>query len=190
MVKELDKIHDEAKKAIGFLAAEFKYAKEMQEHLVTLRKESTHVKEAIREADVMLKLYRWVARGERRVHRSDVKLEHLLDELEEILPSDLKSQAERFKTELKIADGHLSKFASFYRGEVKIELSEIEADEKKLRVLESVHSDKDAGVVRVRLKKELSDLEGDLNTLVTWIESNQAIVTQIDKWATDLERKA
>jgi len=191
MVKIIHDIHKEVKKAIDFLAAEFKYAKEINEHLKTLKSEEANVDKAIEEARTMLKLYRWVARGERRVTRSDVKLEHLLDDLKEILPSDLQVKPDHFKTQLKVADGNLKKFASFYTGEVKHELDDIEKDEKRLKKLqESGKTDKDAEALRKKLQGELKKFETDLSYMIEWLESNQAIVEQIDAWATELESKA
>lgn len=190
MVKELKKIHKEAQKAIKFLAAEFKFGSEIKEKVkqVKAETEGDEAKKAARDAHSMLKIYRWVARGEKKVAHSDDQLIKLLDELGEILPEEQKNQEEKFRSELNIASRILKKLASFYTGDIVEEIKDIEFHEKLLLKLENDPKHTDASKVKAALESELKKMEEDVDELDRWIKANDVLAENIDNWAAELER--
>jgi hypothetical protein len=174
----LEELDDKAKEAISFLAAEFKYAMELKKEFGTLKAETAN--EAAREAKRMLRLYRWLARSERKADRDEEAVESLLKRLEEILPGQLKGKARTLIQQLRIANRTLKTLASMYRGDLKIDL-------KKIRRAEAISAKiSDSVQVGVLLHRFDQDLQG----LLTWIEANDALLRQIDAWDEELKEKA
>ena len=56
----------------------------------------------------MLRVYRWVARSERKVAHSEDQLEKLLEELGKILPENLRNKEEKFKEQYIIEGCNLN----------------------------------------------------------------------------------
>ena len=189
MAKELLKIEQEAQNAIKHLAAEFNYVEELQDHLQRIEEESEHIPKDLREAKAMLRLFKLTAREEKRVAHSEDELESLLEEFGTLLPREQKQKEEQFARELQIASGLLKKLVSFYRGEIKGKIIDVEKEEKLLTVLEKNPKQKDADTLAVRkkLNEEFFQLNQHVQNLLKWIETNTMLAENIQKWAADLE---
>jgi hypothetical protein len=197
MVKETEEMIKDAADAINWLAAEFSYAKKLQEvHNQVLKDlELGHIKEALDHTKGMLRVYRMVARSERRTAREEHQIEDNLRKLEKLLPQEEQKQAKEILNQLVIADKTLAKLASFYRGEIKAEILEVKDEEKreaKLNALEERYPDKeslheDAKKQLNLIKKTLSKLGEHIQELTKWISTNTVIVQKVDGWAKRLE---
>ena len=189
-VEEIQNIHEQAQEGIKYLAAEFKFGKELQEKIANVREETKkdQIGDAIKGAHVMLRIYKWVARGERRTDHSNEHLVKLLDEIGKILPKEHKDKEEHFKDQLIIASRTLKKLASFYRGDIKHEINDLEDHERLLLKLEKNSKDEDATKVKKALEEDLTSLEKDVVELNKWISANTLIVKLINQWAEELAR--
>ncbi len=194
-MKQIEQLGDGAKNAIRFLAAEFKFAKELGEHLEKVTGDAVHVDQNIREANKMTHVYRWLAKAERKVARNEDHMLALLKDLEKIAKEKYRSKEKdalvfrSFSQQLKVADDTLKKLASFYTGKIGLELSDIEAEEKLLQGLTKKKKSAAAEALKQRLEKEIRDLSEDLNKLLLWIKTNVTVVQSIEKWATSFESK-
>ncbi len=187
-MEELEKLNEKSKHAIKFLAAEFNYVKELQEEFEKLK--SASAKEGAKEAKHMLGVYRWVANSERKVARDEMKIQHILVNLEKILPQEEKAKAEEYKKQLEIADGKLKRMASYWRGELKKELEQVETEEQLIAQLEEDPEHKDATKLKQKLDHDLSELDGMLKEHSKWVQSNTAIVEHIQAWNEHLQQLA
>lgn len=189
-MKELNRITEESKRTIISLAAEFKFAQELQELLQKLDEESTHVDESIREANKMLHVYKWLARAERKTARGDDALETLFHNLKEKLPEKMQALVNTMEKQLLVADSHLVKLASYRAGEMKLELEEIRKEENLLRSIEDKHErDDGAEALKLRLHREIKELKKTIDDLMKWIGANTTLVKAIEVWARGLEEK-
>ncbi len=194
-MKQIEQLSDGAKNAIRFLAAEFKFAKELGEHLEKLNNEAGHVDQKIREANKMTHVYRWLAKAERKVARNEDHMLALLKELENIGSEKYRSEKKdalvfrSFAQQLKVADDTLKKLASFYTGKIGLELAEISGEQKLIQSLITKKTNAAAEALKQRLETEIKELRENINTLLLWIRANVTLVKKIEKWATNLESK-
>ncbi|MBS3170062.1 hypothetical protein J4210_06275 [Candidatus Woesearchaeota archaeon] len=181
---ELNKLTKASKDAIISLAAEFKFARELADLLKKLEKDQGHVKQAIRDANKMLHVYKWLARTERKTARREGRIRQLTSEVLEKLPPGGGEYPllEKMTKKLSIADKHLQKLASYYTGALGKDIREIEKEEELLRSLltKGKHS-KEAEALRTRLTAEMRRLDADLNELLKWINSNIITVEGIER---------
>jgi hypothetical protein len=185
MVKEVEELKELSKACIKHLGAEFKFAKALKDDdLPELKKQiaASNFKGAESTLRQMRKDGKWESRGERYVARDEKEMEHLLSEIGEILPEDLKEEEEKHKQELEIADGHLKKLASFYTGDTRHDILEVIHEE---RLLSKLPEDKG---LQKRLSEGIKKLEEDFAKTSKWLGSNVAIVNQIIQWAEKLEK--
>lgn len=182
-------LSNDAKKALLYLAAEFKLTQELLEHLQKIKEDAVHVDQNIREAHKMLQVYRWLAKAERKVAYREDHITELFHhkQLEFALPPGQSAMLPFFRKQLEVADKTLKKLASFYEGSVGKEIREIEQEEEILRRLEKKKSDAQAVALKRRLEAELARLETDLQELEKWIKSNTAILLGIRKWAEEVK---
>ena len=172
-LKELDKLDEDAKKAVKWLAAEFEYAQKLIDELEEINRETDSVR-AEKDAKKAISIFTWIGRGERRSDREEQKVISGLKKLGELLPLELRAREEEFVRQLSIAEGMLVKFASRYAGEIRSELKDIRKNEHLLRGLKN-HPEI-ITKVQDKLKKEVYAVEAGVKELKKWIESNQAIL--------------
>lgn len=92
--------------------------------------------------------------------------------------------------QLRVADRHLVKLASYRVGEMKLELEEIQKEENLLRSLEEKHGrDKGAEALKLRLHREIKELKQTIDDLMKWIRTNTVLIKTIEVWARGLEEK-
>ena len=172
-LKELDKLDEDAKKAVKWLAAEFEYAQKLIDELEEINRETDSVR-AEKDAKKAISIFTWIGRGERRSDREEQKVISGLKKLGELLPLELRAREEKFVRQLSIAEEMLVKFASRYAGEIRSELKDIRKNEHLLRGLKN-HPEI-ITKVQDKLKKEVYAVEAGVKELKKWIESNQAIL--------------
>ena len=195
-MKQIEQLSNGAKNSIRFLAAEFKFAKELGENLKKVTDDAVHVDQNIREANKMVHVYKWLAKAERKVARNEDHMLSLLKELQTIATAKYRNKEKdalvfrSFSQQLKVADDTLKKLASFYTGKIGLELSDIEAEEKLLQGLTKKKKDAAAESLKNRLEKEINDLQQDISKLLLWIKANVTVVQSIEKWAADFESKS
>ncbi len=194
-MKPIEQLSNEAKHAIRFLAVEFKFAKELGEHLQKLDNEAGHVDQKVREANKMTHVYRWLAKAERKVARNEDHMIALLKELEDIATTKYRNKEKdalvfrSFARQLKVADDTLKKLASFYTGKIGLELTEIGGEQKLIQSLTTKKTNAAAEALKQRLETEIKELRENIDTLLLWIRANVTLVKKIEKWATNLESK-
>ena len=188
-MRELKDLSEESRKAIISLAAEFKFAKDLADHLKKLKEDSVHVSQKIREAHLMLRVYRWLARAERKTARREGEIEKLLEEIWKILPESMQRMVGTINKQLKVADATLKKFASSYTGKIRAEIKTIEEEEKLLSSLEKKGKCEPAALaLKQRLAAEINDLEQNLAAILKWIGTNTLLVETVGRLATKLEK--
>lgn len=184
MVKQLDNLKKDTSKAIKWVAAEFKYAKELEDDLTKIKKEEP--KAASRDVSRALRTLRWVGRGERRVDRFTKRIIDELKELEAIVPTKQQEEAKKLKEELRIAEAKLVRSTSIFRGDLRKEFLEIKTDEDLSRKLKG----KDLEKVQINLTRLFQRVQGSLSELNRWIASTQVILKNIKKFEEKLEDMA
>lgn len=189
MTDELKKIEGKAADGIKHLAAAYKYAKEMQEHINAIKTNITtasedSVKTAIKLVKKMEGEYRLESREVRVVIHDDSNLEGLMEEVAKYLSKELNKEEEELKNELLIAGKTLTNLASRFRGKIKNELLQIEKDEKLMLHLPENDN------LKIKILSEINALESDLQKLESWIQSDTGVHKQIKSWAEKLEKSA
>jgi hypothetical protein len=183
MVEEVENLKKHVEQAIGRVAAEYSYAKDLEKDLKRIENDSAEA--AIKDAKKGLRILRWVGRGERRAHRSEEKIIDELKALGDILPAKLKDREEELLKELVVADGKLVRAASMYTGDLRKELLAIETDEQLLKRLdEGENGDK----VKGDLQHLFKSAESEVNELIKWIGATEAILKEIEGFEKSLEK--
>ena len=179
VIKAVERLGKSTETAIGFSAAEFKYVKELMADLDRIKTESPD--KASRDLRQGLRLLRWVGRGERRVDRAERRILEELEELNKILPADLKRKADRLIQEVKIVEGQVLKKASMFRGNVRKELLELRTEEDLAE-----HYAKSSGTELERVKGYISQLvektKAEVQQLRKWIESTEAVLRESERF--------
>lgn len=182
---ELEKLDKDTKEAVSRVAAEYKYAKDLQEQLETIEGEKDP-KKADKEVKNAIRILRWIGKAERRVDQSERKIIANLEDLGKMLPEDLKSQDEQLANKLKVIEAKLVSLASMFTGKVKKELGDIKTDEALLKRYESDTSK--AEDIRMHLLKLLRETEGNVHELIEWIKSAEALLSQIQGFEQTLKK--
>lgn len=183
MVEEVEHLKRDVEKAIGLVAAEYSYAKDLEKDLKKI--ESDTAEDAIKDAKKGLRILRWIGRGERRAHRSEARIIDELKALGKILPENLKKQEEELLRDLVVADGKLVKAASMFTGDLRKELIEIQTDEQLLKRLEKKG---DGEKVKQDLQRLFKDAERIVTDLIKWIGATEAILKSIEGFEQVLEK--
>ena len=183
MVEEVEHLKKHVERAIGKVAAEYSYAKDLEKDLKRI--ESDTADAAIKDAKKGLRILRWIGRGERRAHRTEMKIIDELKELGKILPEKLKKQEEALLRDLVVADGKLVKAASMYTGDLRKELLDIETDEQLLKRIEKKG---DGQRVKQDLQRLFKDAERIVADLIKWIGATEAILKNIEGFEQVLEK--
>ncbi len=181
---KLKKIKEDIKAAIGLVASEYSYAKDLQAKLEILDREETD--KALRDTKKGLKILRWVGRGERKVDRSEQRIMEELNELGKILPKTLAEEEQRLLDALKISEAKLVKAASIFTGELREELLEIETDEQLLEKLQG----RDGSKIQADLQNCSRKARASLDELLQWVSSTESILKEIAGFEEKLERMA
>jgi hypothetical protein len=183
MVEEVENLKKHVEEAIGLVAAEYSYAKDLEKDLKKI--EADGAEAAIKDAKKGLRILRWIGRGERRAHRSEVKIIHELKALGEILPAKLKDREEELLKDLVVSDGKLVKAASMFTGDIRKELLAIETDEQLLtRLSDGENGDK----VKSDLQQLFKSAESEVSELIKWISATEAILKEIEGFEQALEK--
>jgi len=171
MADILEKNLDELKEVTDWVAAEFKYLNEFKEKLTALKvtsdpkKEKTLVRELGRS-------FRYAARSERKLHRHFNRLLKGINELKKILPLSQRSLLERLETSMDIAAKKILRESSFFVGQIKGEIKDLEVQIALLRK-------------NPRNKKAIANLAHLLSDLT---KRNQELLKWLASLSTSLER--
>jgi len=184
ILKELD---ENTKEAVSKVAAEFKYAKDLDKELEKIEGEEDPAK-GVKEVRNAIRILRWIGRAERKVDVSEKKILSNLEELGEILPPKLKSTDEKLAQKLEVAEKKLVELASMFTGKVKDELEDIKTDEALLKRYED--NPEQAEKVKHHLSALLKETETHVDELLKWISSTEAILKSIQGFEETLERLA
>ncbi len=172
-VKQVEKLDEDAKKAVKWLAAEFEYAQKLIAELEEIRNETDSTK-AVREAKQAISIFRWIGRGERRTNRYIQRVISELKKLGTILPPTLQTTEEKFSEQLRVAENTLVKFGSRSTSAIKSELNKIRKDESLLTGLKK-HPEIIQNIKNL-LPTKIDTVEKQVKELATWIEACQAIL--------------
>ena len=183
MVEEVEQLKRQVEKAIGLVAAEYSYAKDLETNLKKIEGDKADV--AIKDAKRGLRILRWIGRGERRAHRSEEEIITELKSLGKILPNNLKKQEEELLQQLEIAEGKLVKAASMFTGDLRTDLLNIETDEQLIsRLKDGENGEK----VRKDLQRLFKNANAGVTELIKWIGTTEAILRTIEGFEQTLER--
>ena len=134
VLKELEDLKKDTKRAEDWVAAEFGYAKNLQGQLKEI--EESDVDAAQKRIRTGLKILRWVGRGERRADRYEKDVMNELKKLGDILPKTLKDEEEGLSQELGVVEAKLVRAASIFTGDLRNELLDLKTDEQLLAHLQ------------------------------------------------------
>jgi hypothetical protein len=185
-IKALNDLHKATEKAVGLVAAEFDFARELLDDLQEIQ---THRDpNNLRPIRKGFRLLRWIGRAERKVDRSLKNNLKELEQLNNILPPSLKPKKDDLASKLTIAQRQLITLASTFRGRVKGELDSILKDQKQLDRYSK--NPEEAERLRFNLQIMLKLAEGDVQKLVTWTSSVEAILKELEQYEKELEKMA
>jgi len=186
MVKEVKKLDEDTREAVGRVAAGYKFVVELADELKEIELEKdTH--KAVREVKQGLRILRWIGKAEKKIDRSEKKIIADLEELKELnLPMQLKTEDENLAEQLKVAESQLVKLASMFTGKVKKELEEIMTDEALLAEYEENFEMTDK--IHDHLKELFAETKSEVAKLQKWIGSTQQILRSIRGFAKTLEK--
>jgi hypothetical protein len=184
-VNELKTLDENTRKAVSRVAAEYKYAKDLEKELEKIEGEEDP-KKANKEVKNAFHILRWVGRAERRVDHDEKKILKGLEEIGEILPENLKTKEEKLHEKLEDAEQKVVTLSSMFTGKVKKELKDIKLDESLLEEYEK--NSKKTEEIRVHLRDLLKDVEIHVKELITWIEATVVILRQIEGFEETLDK--
>ena len=185
MVKEVEELKEETKKAVSRVAAEYKFAVEFKKELEKMEGEEDP-KKAVKEVRNGLKILRWVGRAERRVDQSEKKILFGLEELGEILPENLKTTEKKLHSKLEIAEKKLVELASMFAGKLKKELHDIKTDEALLKRYEE--DPEQARHIHQHLSGLFAESKGHVADLIEWVGTTETILKSIEGFEATLEK--
>ncbi len=184
MVKKLDQLKKDVEQAIGQVAAEYAYAKDLQQQLLKIDNESTD--KAIADARKGFRILRWVERAERKADHSEKIIINELQELGPILPQTLQDEEKRLLTQLKVAQSKLIRAASIFDGELKKQLTTIQTDQELLLKIKGQHTEN----IRSHLGAIATQAKAGVDDLLKWIAATEIILQQIEGFEKRLEQLA
>ncbi len=183
-MKELKNLKKNTIKAVGRVAAEFKFATDFKDELeVITRSEPDKAKREVKRA---LRILRWVGRAERRVDQSEGRILSNLTELGKILPTNLKTQEETLHQQLEVAEKELIRLASTFLGKLKGELETIKTDEALL--IRYQKNPEQAKHIHAHLRVFLNETKKDVDNLLRWVSSTEQILRKIKGFEETLEQ--
>jgi DNA repair ATPase RecN len=193
MVKVLNELDKKTEDAIQHLAAEFDLANKLisMEEQVKADTDADRLDEAVHDTEAMIRFCNRLGYENRKVHRSESGVKDLLKDLATLLDNQEREEIERFFQQLDIADKKLVHLASRYRGDVRDDVKELIAAEKKLDVAEN--AEKLKGHVeqfRKSVKQEITELAHGLKELRKWISTNTTLMKSIGDVVGSLKKRA
>jgi len=185
-MKILDKIYEDAQKSEAILGSMVKFANVMSQKLKRIRQleKANQHKEIITLLRELRQKLRWESRGDRQFNRVEGDLVKELKRLVKLLGKEQQSQDKRFIENLDIVHNALVKLLSFFVGDAKHDLHRLMKDE---RLHERVPRDQK---VQAELFAAIEKLEKDVNEVLRWSKSGDALLQQLQAWTTGLARKA
>lgn len=186
-VKEIERLERDLKKSKKKISEEFIYAKDLSENLKRIENDDTNV--AIKDLKKSFMILKWMGRRERKADKYLSKVLADLKAMEEILPADLKERAEKFLEELKITEENLEKLASHHVGEIKKDLDDVLTEEQLIYVYQNKRDPKSQSL-KGALQVFFNKAEKDVQRLVKWVESVEAVLSEIEGFERFLQRAA
>ncbi len=180
MGRKVKDLREDAVKAVGQAAAEYKYLQEEKEDLLKLQtdlaKNPRQSKQDIRAA---IRLFRSrIGRTERRINQID--LEKDIEELKAVLPANLKVPLEKLKQGMHIALSYFAKELSRTTGTMRDNLGKLET---KLEVYER----KPNQALFDQLRRDTAALVQEVDETIKWIQSFEVELQEYDKFLKYLE---
>jgi hypothetical protein len=169
-------LKEDVEKAVGLVAAEFAYAKSLLEHITKIEQEESD--KATKDLRKGFRLLRWIARGERNAHRTELKVVTDLQSWGEELPAESKQWEEKVIKQLKVTDGKLVKAASRFKGDIRKELLEIETEEQLLEKLKKKWFF-ERRKIKIGLTALFKEAKSDIEQLEQWLSAMEAILGEI-----------
>ncbi|MFH1682555.1 MAG: hypothetical protein ABIA37_02045 [Candidatus Woesearchaeota archaeon] len=181
-MKELKELKKDIERTIGRVAAEYSYAKDLQNKLEEIEKKEPDT--ALKEIRKAFRILRWTGRAERRIDQSEQRIIKELEELGKELPENLKVKEAKLLEQLKIAEAKLIKAASVFTGELREDLLKIKTDMQLLKKIE------DNQKIQLDLQRLYQRAKTGVEELVRWISTTETILKQISEFEESLERLA
>tara|TARA_Y100000310_G_scaffold342617_1_gene446601 strand:+ start:1615 stop:2187 length:573 start_codon:yes stop_codon:yes gene_type:complete len=173
-VKELKKLDENLKRAIGEVGAEAKYADALEADLKKI--ETDEPDQAIKDVKKGIRLVNFLGRTNRYADRYEKRLVDNLVALAEILPDDLKQEALKLAHKIELADAKITKEASRYVGDIREELNTISTYEHLVKRYKD-NPDK-AEQVKSKLTALIQAVEKAVADLSRWIKMAQVILAR------------
>lgn len=173
-MKELKELQKDVQLAIDLVAAEYSYAKNIQNRLDEIEKKEPDA--ALKEIKVAFRILRWIGRAERKVDRSEQKIIRKMERLSGLLPAHLKGKEAKLLEQLKVAEAKLIKAASLFTGELREDLLRIKTD---LQLLKKVKKDEK---IRLDLQRLYQKSRMGASELIRWLSATETILRKIEEF--------
>ena len=163
------KFTKEVEHAVSWLAAEFKFLKQLYDDLEIIQKEP--IKEQEKKLKKDLRVIRFIGKSERRAGRDiqDIIQKIKKDRQKEILPENVK----KLLDEVEIPANQLLKEGSLYVGKLKEQLNSI----RTRVVLEEKYPKEETRAV---VQQEIDQLKNKVRHLMTWIAAVDTALKKVE----------
>lgn len=158
-----------AAEALHWVATEYKYLKDVREHVDKLEAEDVH--RQISDVKAARRAFRYVGRSERSANRISIKLMRRIDEVLEISPPRERAELIGIRSRMLVPINDLKAHFSLYTGDVRKQIDNL--------------------ALSVELEKVKSYDKGQMMTLKAEINAMKQTLWNVAKWliALDAELK-
>ena len=183
-MKKLQDLKTDIDTSIQFVAAQYKYAKDLQVQLQRIDNEPGE--KALADARKGFRILRWITRAERKAYKSEEEIGKRLDSLGRELPEKLRGKEEKLKTNLQLIERNILRIADRYRGELQTELRDIITEEELLLTLKKGNTAK----LRSELGLLFTQTNRHVDELILWVSAMEEILREIRGFEQELEAAA
>ncbi len=181
-MKKLQDLKINIDTSIQFVAAEYKYAKDLQVQLEHIQNEETD--KGVQDARKGFKILRWIARAERKAYRSEEAIGKILSSLGPELPEKLKFQEEELERKFKIVERKILLASSSFTGDLQQQFKDIKTDEELLQTLKGKNTEK----LRSHLGALCTKTSAAILELIQWVAAMEEILREIKGFEQQLEK--
>ncbi len=182
MMKKLQSLKTDIDTSIQFVAAEYKYAKDLQVQLEHIQNEEAD--KGLQDARKGFKILRWIARAERKAYRLEESIGKILNSLSSELPEKLGSNAEELLKKFKIAERKILLASSSFTGDLQQQFKDIKTDEELLQKLKGKNTEK----LRSHLGALCTKTSAAILELIQWVAAMEEILREIKGFEQQLEK--
>ena len=180
MSRKIKDLREDAITAVGQAAAEYKYLQEEKDDLLKLQTDlAKNPRQSKQDIKAAIRLFRSrIGRTERRIDRID--LEKDIQELEGVLPANLKVPLEKLKQGMHIA-------LNYFKSELSRNTGTMRTNLEKLETKLDIYEKRPNQALFDQLRKDTAALVQEVDQTIKWIQSFEVELQEYDKFLKYLE---